>query len=398
MIFKRLFFALSFSLTFSPSMANACGGDFEKACPPSNCTPERYGDLHRLCPEPSVCKPDHHIVEVKNDDLGVSADSTLWCRKDRKGPQPKLKIEINFEKGYTDKDKKWQLSECTVKRQKNIQEAVDNAKALLYEIVQQDAAQARYGMPSGEFTLAFGKTGDPEEVYKCIEKINKIRSKIPVVSCKGVINLLKKDKPDSAAVFNKKFYFGRSVTIPSSVKFGNTDKIPYYPIKDAPSPYVTWHWQSAELPKRASSLGTVVHELSHYKCGTGDQLDSVEDFYIGSGNEATTAMFFDEGRKDIFANRLPLIADPYRVYVEALSLRRKYSKRREFVQTGGSMKTQNALTKCAVEAGPLLSNADAQGSCGGVCKKVGGVFGGGWWTTKPGVMSICECVMPACPS
>jgi hypothetical protein len=57
----------------------------------------------------------------------------------------------------------------------------------------------------------------------------------------------------------------------------------------------------------------------------------------------------------------------------------------------------NELVSCAIEAGPLWSNAEAQGNCGSVCKKAGGIFNGGWWTTKPGVMSVCECKMQNCP-
>lgn len=47
--------------------------------------------------------------------------------------------------------------------------------------------------------------------------------------------------------------------------------------------------------------------------------------------------------------------------------------------------------KITVEAGPIWNHADANTKCYKVCEKAGRSWTGGWWTTKPGVMSVCEC-------
>jgi hypothetical protein len=49
-------------------------------------------------------------------------------------------------------------------------------------------------------------------------------------------------------------------------------------------------------------------------------------------------------------------------------------------------------SKQAVEAGPIWSNHDAKAKCPGVC---GGPkrWNGQWWTTRPGQMSVCECIV-----
>ncbi|WP_437735088.1 mannan-binding lectin [Sorangium sp. So ce1335] len=45
----------------------------------------------------------------------------------------------------------------------------------------------------------------------------------------------------------------------------------------------------------------------------------------------------------------------------------------------------------ALEAGPIWSNADAPTKCTGVCDAQNMDWGGQWWTTVSGEMSVCEC-------
>lgn len=52
----------------------------------------------------------------------------------------------------------------------------------------------------------------------------------------------------------------------------------------------------------------------------------------------------------------------------------------------------------AVEAGPLSGQAAAQSKCGPVCTGAGDTWTGAWWTTIPGQMSVCECKIPATPT
>ncbi|NEO17388.1 MULTISPECIES: mannan-binding lectin [unclassified Moorena] len=56
---------------------------------------------------------------------------------------------------------------------------------------------------------------------------------------------------------------------------------------------------------------------------------------------------------------------------------------------------QCAKSPVAIEAGPIWSNDDAQGKCPTTCSDAG--FGyewdGQWWTTEWGEMSVCECVV-----
>jgi hypothetical protein len=47
----------------------------------------------------------------------------------------------------------------------------------------------------------------------------------------------------------------------------------------------------------------------------------------------------------------------------------------------------------AIDAGPLWNQQDADAKCPGVCQNSNGVWDGQWWTTVPGKMSVCECLI-----
>ncbi len=49
--------------------------------------------------------------------------------------------------------------------------------------------------------------------------------------------------------------------------------------------------------------------------------------------------------------------------------------------------------KQAREAGPIWNNGDANGKCPAVCAPPAS-WSGGWWTTVPNRMSVCECLVP----
>ncbi len=44
------------------------------------------------------------------------------------------------------------------------------------------------------------------------------------------------------------------------------------------------------------------------------------------------------------------------------------------------------------QAGPIWNNQDAQIKCPATCSDVGLKWNGQWWTTKPGIMSVCGCI------
>lgn len=44
-----------------------------------------------------------------------------------------------------------------------------------------------------------------------------------------------------------------------------------------------------------------------------------------------------------------------------------------------------------VNAGPIWNQKDAQKKCPKICKSKNAKWGGGWWTTVPGKMSVCSC-------
>ena len=50
---------------------------------------------------------------------------------------------------------------------------------------------------------------------------------------------------------------------------------------------------------------------------------------------------------------------------------------------------------CAVEAGPIWNQQDANTKCPATCGKGWGAWDGQWWTTVPNKMSVCECLAPA---
>ena len=52
----------------------------------------------------------------------------------------------------------------------------------------------------------------------------------------------------------------------------------------------------------------------------------------------------------------------------------------------------SSTAKFTVEAGPLWRQADAQQKCPSVCSAKNSKWDGQWWTTRPGKMSVCECV------
>ena len=46
-----------------------------------------------------------------------------------------------------------------------------------------------------------------------------------------------------------------------------------------------------------------------------------------------------------------------------------------------------------VEVGPIWNQADAEVKCRKAAGKAGGTWTGEWWTTRPGIMSVCEIKM-----
>ena len=49
--------------------------------------------------------------------------------------------------------------------------------------------------------------------------------------------------------------------------------------------------------------------------------------------------------------------------------------------------------ECIAEAGPIWNQQNADQKCPGVCEEVKGSWDGHWWTTVPGKMSVCQCVL-----
>lgn len=59
---------------------------------------------------------------------------------------------------------------------------------------------------------------------------------------------------------------------------------------------------------------------------------------------------------------------------------------------GSTIAIQQNLPICRdVNAGPIWSNADAQGKCPAACAAVSNTWNGQWTTTAPGEMSVCGC-------
>jgi hypothetical protein len=50
---------------------------------------------------------------------------------------------------------------------------------------------------------------------------------------------------------------------------------------------------------------------------------------------------------------------------------------------------------CAVDAGPIWNQQDAETKCPKTCGSGWGPWDGQWWTTVPNQMSVCECLAPA---
>jgi len=51
----------------------------------------------------------------------------------------------------------------------------------------------------------------------------------------------------------------------------------------------------------------------------------------------------------------------------------------------------NQTNSYAAKAGPIWNNNDAKKKCRRTCRRSGGKWNGGWWTTVPGKMSVCHC-------
>lgn len=50
-------------------------------------------------------------------------------------------------------------------------------------------------------------------------------------------------------------------------------------------------------------------------------------------------------------------------------------------------------TTCAINAGPIWNQSDANTKCPTTCSNNKGTWDGQWWTTVQGQMSVCECKM-----
>ncbi|MGO9421139.1 mannan-binding lectin [Roseiarcus sp.] len=50
-----------------------------------------------------------------------------------------------------------------------------------------------------------------------------------------------------------------------------------------------------------------------------------------------------------------------------------------------------AQSQQILQTGPIWNNGDANAKCPAVCASVGAPWSGQWWTTQPGVASVCIC-------